>query len=43
MHAVQLATFGVENLQVEEVADPVAGPGEILVATDGQRSTRPTR
>ena len=34
MRAVRLANFGVENIQVEEVADPIADAGEVLVATE---------
>lgn len=34
MQAVQVERFGVENLKVQEVADPVPGPGEVLIATE---------
>lgn len=34
MRAVRLAEFGAENLQVEEVMDPVVSPGEVLIATE---------
>jgi NADPH2:quinone reductase len=34
MHAVRLAKFGVENIQVEEVADPRADQGEVLIGTE---------
>jgi NADPH:quinone reductase len=34
LQAVQVECFGVENLQVQEVADPVPGPGEVLIATE---------
>jgi NADPH2:quinone reductase len=34
MRAVRLAKFGVENVQVEEVADPGAAPGEVLIGTE---------
>ncbi|MFI6347797.1 zinc-binding dehydrogenase [Streptomyces sp. NPDC050560] len=33
MHAIQLHAFGpAENLRYEEVADPVPGPGQVLIA-----------
>jgi NADPH2:quinone reductase len=34
LQAVQVKRFGVENLKVQEVADPVPGPGEVLIATE---------
>ena len=34
MKAVQVEEPGVENLQVAESADPVPGPGEVLIATE---------
>lgn len=34
MLAVQVERFGVENLKVGEVTDPVAGPGEVLIAME---------
>lgn len=34
MQAVQVERFGIENLKVQEVADPVPGPGEVLIATE---------
>jgi NADPH2:quinone reductase len=34
MHAVRLAKFGVENIHVEEVADPRAARGEVLIGTE---------
>jgi NADPH:quinone reductase-like Zn-dependent oxidoreductase len=34
LQAVQVERFGVENLKVQEVADPVRGPGEVLIATE---------
>ena len=34
MQAVQVERFGVENLKVQEVADPVPGPGEVLIETE---------
>jgi len=34
LQAVQVERFGVENLKVQEVADPVPGPGEVLIATE---------
>jgi NADPH:quinone reductase len=34
LQAVQVERFGVENLKVQEVADPVPGPGEALIATE---------
>lgn len=34
MRAVQVERFGVENLKVQEVADPVPGPGEVLIAAE---------
>lgn len=34
MRAVRLAKFGIENIQVEEVADPSAAAGEVVVATE---------
>jgi NADPH:quinone reductase-like Zn-dependent oxidoreductase len=34
LQAVQVERFGVENLKVQEVADPVSGPGEVLIATE---------
>jgi NADPH:quinone reductase len=34
MRAVRLAEFGVENMQVDEVADPLAAAGEVLIATE---------
>jgi NADPH:quinone reductase len=33
VQAVQVERFGVENLKVQEVTDPVPGPGEVLIAT----------
>jgi hypothetical protein len=30
MRAIQVEKFGVENLHVAEVANPTAGPGEVL-------------
>lgn len=34
MRAVRLAEFGVENMQVEEIADPLPSTGEVLIATE---------
>jgi NADPH:quinone reductase-like Zn-dependent oxidoreductase len=34
MRAVRLAEFGLENIQVDDVADPVAAAGEVLIATE---------
>ena len=34
MQAVQVERFGVENLKVQEVADPVPGPRDVLIATE---------
>jgi NADPH2:quinone reductase len=34
MRAVRLAKFGVENIHVEEVADPRAAVGEVLIGTE---------
>jgi NADPH2:quinone reductase len=34
MRAVCLAEFGVENMQVDEVPDAAAAPGEVLIATE---------
>jgi NADPH2:quinone reductase len=34
MRAVRLASFGIENMTVDEVPDPVAAPGEVLVAAE---------
>lgn len=34
MRAVQLAEFGIDNLRIDEVADPVPGAGEVLIATE---------
>jgi Periplasmic binding protein/Alcohol dehydrogenase GroES-like domain len=34
IQAVQVERFGVENLNVQELADPVPGPGEVLIATE---------
>jgi NADPH:quinone reductase len=34
MHAVQLADFGVENIELRDVADAEAAAGEVLIATE---------
>ena len=34
MHAVQLANFGVENIELRDVADAEAAAGEVLIATE---------
>jgi NADPH:quinone reductase-like Zn-dependent oxidoreductase len=34
LRAVQVERFGVENLKVQEVADPVPGPGQVLIAAE---------
>ncbi len=34
MHAVRLNDWGIENIHVEDVADPAPAPGEILIATE---------
>jgi len=34
MRAVRLAEFGVENIRVDEVADPLPAAGEVLIATE---------
>jgi NADPH2:quinone reductase len=34
MRAVRLDDWGIENIHVEDVADPVPGPGEVLIATE---------
>lgn len=34
MHAVQLAEFGLENIELREAADPTPGAGEVLIATE---------
>jgi NADPH:quinone reductase len=34
MRAVRVATFGLENVRVDELPDPSPGPGEVLIATE---------
>jgi NADPH:quinone reductase len=34
MRAVQIAEFGIQNLTVEELSDPVPAAGEVLIATE---------
>jgi NADPH:quinone reductase len=34
MQAVQIAEFGIQNLTVEELSDPVPAAGEVLIATE---------
>jgi NADPH:quinone reductase len=34
MRAVQVARFGIEHLQVQDLPDPSPAPGEVLIATD---------
>ena len=34
MRAVRLATFGIENIRVDEVTDPIPAAGEVLIATE---------
>ncbi len=43
MKAIRVYEYGnPEVLQLEEVADPVAGEGEVLIEVAGQGSTRST-